>query len=481
MAEFGIIAHGAYVPRLRLDRKIIAEAHRWMAPGLGEGAKGARAFRSWDEDCVTMAVEAARDGLRGADARKIASVTVASTTFPYADLQHSAIVADALRLPSSVRSLDMASSQRAGVSALLQALRMGEESLVIASDAPVGKPGSARELSFGAGAAAFALGRGEPLARLVSCHSRTVGFVDHFRPAGEPFDYFWEDRWVRDEGYLALVPPVVEAALREAQMTIGDVKTLVMPSMLRGAAPAVARQMGFKGALASDLDKDCGYSGAAHALLMFSAALDEASPGERILLVGFGQGVDALVFEVGKKPAPIAGRRGVAGALKDALPTDSYLRMLSFYGNIELEWGMRAEKVNKTALTEQYRSSHQTAGFVAGRCRACGAIQFPQLQYCVTPTCRAGSDQFDQLSLVDAPAKLLTHTADWLSYHPAPPLHVGFVQFDNGARLMMEVVDVGPGWVEPGAPLRMVMRVKERDAARGYVRYFWKSTPLDIG
>jgi len=244
---------------------------------------------------------------------------------------------------------------------------------------------------------------------------------------------------------------------------------------------AVAKHMGFKGALASDLDKDCGYTGAAHALLMLSAALDEASPGERILLVGFGQGVDALVFEVGKKLAPIAGRRGVAGALEDALPTDSYLRMLSFYGHIELEWGMRAERINKTALTEQYRSSQQTAGFVAGRCRKCGAVQFPQLQYCVTPTCHAGSDQFEQLSLVDAPAKLLTHTADWLSYHPAPPLHVGFVQFDNGARLIMEIVDVGPGGVEPGAPLRMVMRVKERDAARGYIRYFWKSTPLDIG
>jgi uncharacterized OB-fold protein len=214
---------------------------------------------------------------------------------------------------------------------------------------------------------------------------------------------------------------------------------------------------------------------------MLSATLDEASPGERILLVGFGQGVDALVFEAGIKRAGVAGRRGVAGALKDALPTDSYLRMLSFYGNIDLEWGMRAEKVNKTALTEQYRSSDQTAGFVAGRCRACGAIQFPQLQYCVAPSCRANSDQFEQLSLVDAPAKLLTHTADWLSYHPAPPLHVGFVQFDNGARLIMEIVDVGSRGIELGAPLRMAMRVKERDAARGYVRYFWKSTPIDIG
>ena len=48
MSEFGITGYGAYVPRLRIDRGIIAEAHRWMAPGLKGQAKGSRAFTSWD-------------------------------------------------------------------------------------------------------------------------------------------------------------------------------------------------------------------------------------------------------------------------------------------------------------------------------------------------------------------------------------------------------------------------------------------------
>lgn len=476
-SDFGIIAFGAYVPRLRIEREVIAAAHRWMAPGLKGAAKGSRAFRSWDEDAITMAVEAARDCLRGADPAALGAIHLASTNLPYADLQNGAIVADALRLPPTIRALDVAGSQRAGTSALLQAFRAGDSALVVASDAPFGKPASTRELTYGAGAAAFAFGRGPLAARLLGAASRTVAFVDHFRAAGEKADYFWEDRWIRDEGYLKLVPEAIAAALADAGLAAGDVTTLVMPSLLKGAAVAVAKAAGLKAAFASELEDGCGYAGAAHAPLMLANALAEASPGDRLLVIGFGQGVDVLVLEAGN--ARLAeGQRGVAGALADGVATDSYLRMLSFYDGIDLEWGMRSERSNKTALSEQHRSSGQNAGFVAGACGACGTVQFPRLEYCVNPECAAPAAGFADVPLADAAAKLLTHTSDWLSYHPAPPLNVGFVQFDNGARLLMEVVDVGADGVEAGAPLRMVYRIKERDRARGYNRYFWKSMPI---
>ena len=44
----------------------------------------------------------------------------------------------------------------------------------------------------------------------------------------------------------------------------------------------------------------------------------------------------------------------------------------------------------------------------------------------------------------------------------------------------METVDVGPSGLDVGAPLRTVFRIKERDAARGYNRYFWKTTPIHL-
>jgi uncharacterized OB-fold protein len=201
------------------------------------------------------------------------------------------------------------------------------------------------------------------------------------------------------------------------------------------------------------------------------------TPDQKILLVGFGQGAEALVLQTTEAIADYMPSRGVGGALADCVPSTDYLRMASFYDEIALEWGMRGEKTGKAALTTQYREAGQLGAFVAGKCRACGTVQFPQLAYCVNPACAAPRSQFDAFPLTDTPAKVLTFTADWLSYHPAPPLYVGFVQFDVGARLLMEIVDVGTEGFDVGTPLRIVFRIKEPDKVRGYNRYFWKATP----
>ena len=68
-------------------------------------------------------------------------------------------------------------------------------------------------------------------------------------------------------------------------------------------------------------------------------------------------------------------------------------------------------------------------------------------------------------------------SADWLQYYPAPPLYVGLVQFEAGARALMEIVDVPAAGIEVGAPLNFVFRLKAHDELRHYSRYFWKAVP----
>lgn len=475
MSDFGIVSFGAYVPRYRLDRQAIAAAHKWMAPGLKGQAKGARAFCAWDEDSVTMAVEAARDALGSGDGSGLKTIGLATTRPVYADLPGTALVAGALDLPRNLRSVDSGATQRAGTSSLIAMLKGGEPALFIASDEPLGKPASTQEMSFGAGAAAFVLGSENIAVRLLGSASVIENFVDHFRQSGADYDYHWEERWVRDEGYAKLAPEAAKAALADAGVAIGDIQHFVMPAMLRAAPGDVVKRLGFSGNVVDDLFADCGYAGAAAAPLMLASVLETAAPGDRILVIGFGQGADALVLEVTDDIAAARPQRGVAGSLANALLTDSYMRYLSFTDQVELEWGMRSEKSAKTALTEVYRSGGQIAPFRAGKCGSCGTIQFPQLQYCVN--CHAPGAGFATVSLRDAPAKVMTQTADSLSYHPSPPLYVGFVQFANGARVQMEMVDVGPDGIEPGTELDMVYRIKEKDRQRGYNRYFWKAAP----
>jgi 3-hydroxy-3-methylglutaryl CoA synthase len=464
-----------------MQRAAIAAAHRWMAPGLRSLAKGHRAFCSWDEDSVTMAVEAGRDALGKRPRADINSLTFVTCRPSFADLPGASLVAGALHLRPDLRTLDIGRSQRAGVGGLLSMLHTAPGAgLFLVSDHPAGKPASTQEMMYGAGAAAFTVGKGEVLAELLGSASLVSPFVDQFRASDSKYGYVWEERWVRDEGLSKIVPETVRAALLEAGVEAGAVKQFIFGSPLRDAAVLVARKCGVTAdAVADPLDEGCGYAGTAHSCLMLAHCLETAQPGDLLVVVGFGLGCDVLVLRATEDIRAFKPRRGVSGALADTLEDDSYLRMLSFDGAVDLEWGMRAEKQVKTALTEQFRSSGQLATFAAGRCPRCGTVQFPQLVYCVNQECRAPSSDFRSTSLADEPARLFTSTADWLSYYPSPPMYVGFVDFDIGARVLMEIVDVGATGLDVGTPLKMAYRIKDLDYARGYPRYFWKAMPLE--
>jgi 3-hydroxy-3-methylglutaryl CoA synthase len=477
--SFGIMSWGAYIPRLRLERAVIAATHSWMAPSLKGLAQGRRAYCCWDEDVVTMAVEAARECLGRRDRARICEIDLASTTAPSADLQASAMVAVSLRLPRTVRALDFGGSQRAGVAALATALQSARHStLVIGSERPRARPASVQEMQYGAGAAAFLLGAEDVAAELIGCASSTTLLVDHFRAAGAPYDYFWEERWIRDEGYLKIGVDAVRAALADAKLTAAEVAKFIFPAPSKGAADAIARAVGLPAtSIADPLDVDCGFVGAAQSLLMLANVLDQASPGDVVVVAGFGQGSDVIVLRATDAVVAARPARPVSAALAAGATGRSYAQMASFYDEITPDWGMRAERDTKTALTEQYRSSDQINGFVAGKCSACGQVQFPQLAYCVN--CRAPASAMAPMCLADEAAQVLTYTADMLTYHPSPPLYVGFAQFDLGARLLMEFVDVQPETFGVGTRLSMRFRIKERDLTRGFYRYFWKAAPTN--
>lgn len=475
----GITGYGGYVPRWRMERRTIAAAHKWMAPGLAGQAKGARAFCNWDEDAITMAVEAVRDACPGQRAATIARLYAGSTTWPFEDLQNSSLVAAGAGLGADVRALDLAGSQRMATGGLLAAFDDPSDALLVVSDRPRALPASAQEMAHGAGAAALSFGAEGVIATLLGSASSRALFNDHVRGRGAESDFWWEERWVRDEGYLKLVPGVALQALAQSGVQPAEVTHFILPSAIAGVAAAVGRKVGLRpDAEADSLQARCGYAGAAHGLLMLVNVLEKARPGDRILVLGFGQGCDALVLQVTDRIDACRPARGIVAALDAALLEESYLRLATYEGALKPDWGMRAEKPVKSIQTEQYRSAAQVYGFQAGRCGRCGTVQFPQLPLCVNPACNAPEADFAQVRLADASGSVLTITADWLSYHQAPPLYVGFVAFDNGARLMMEVADVPrDAEVDVGAPVRMVFRIKDHDTTRKYPRYFWKATP----
>ena len=482
----GITAFGAYIPRRRLQRKAVAQANAWFAPNLVGGAKGERAMANWDEDAVTMAYEAGRDCLPASDPVKdrahVDAIYFASTTLPFADRQNAGIVAGALSLAQNISSIDLASSQRAGTSALIAALdavRAGrvKAPLFVVSDKRKARAASAQELAYGDAAAAFMLGSENVIAEFLGSHTLTLDFVDHFRGEGEDFDYGWEERWIRDEGYSKIVPAAVKALLEKLNVAPGDIAHLILPCPFAKLDQALAKQCGIDPAKVRDnLAANVGDSGAAHAPLMLAHALETAKPGDKILVVQFAQGADALLFQVTPHIAGLAKRNGVTGSLARRKEETNYLKFLGFNGLIELEKGMRAEVDKRTALTVLYRKGDMLTSLSGGKCRVCGTAQFPLSRICVNPNCKAVDSQ-DPYGFSEQQGTVLSWSADFLTYSMDPPSHYGMITFAEGGRLMADITDVEQGQIDTGAKVRMAFRIKDFDPKRGFVRYFWKAVP----
>ena len=471
---FGLLATARYVPRLRLERSEIFALHRWMAPGLKPLARGQRSMANWDEDSVTMAVEAGRALLAAAPLQGDAELTLASTTLPFADRLNAGIVAAALGLADEVVTRDVGSSSRAALTELAMSLRHplpGTARLTIASERRATRPASAQEMIHGDGAAAAAVGSGPVIARFVAAHSVHADLVDHFRESGEVFDYGWEERWVRDEGYLKIAAGAIKQCLAKAGVAAADIAHFALPAPLPRVNEAVAKRVGIDAtALVPTLSDSVGDLGCAQPLAMLDVALRAAAPGALILVAAFGSGCDVLLLERTALPCP-------GSAPPDGKLEASYLKFLSFTGQLALAWGMRAEMDNKTALTAAWRDHGRVERFEGGQCQRCGTVQFPRTRLCVNPACKAQDSQ-QAVSLADRPARVLSHTSDFLAYTPAPPFQFGHVDFEGGGRVLMEFTDTDVDELRVGLPLRMVYRIKDLDATRGFRRYFWKATPV---
>ncbi len=472
-----IVAAGASIPRLRLPRATIAAAMGWLG-GASSRATGARSTCNWDEDALTLAIDAARGALAGAP--KVDALCLASTTLPFADRSNAALAAGCLDLDAGVETLEFGGSLRAGTGALSAAAKRAGMTLVVGSDARLARPGSPQEPLLGHGAAALlvrgavAEGTTPPaLCDVLATAHEAADFVDHYRMGGSEFDYALEERWVRDEALAGLPAHVVRAALARAGVAPEAVALFAMPG---ANAKRVAAETGLaRAALVDALHGDCGDTGVAHPLLMLVAALEQAQPGDVIVLAGFGQGVDALVLRAGDAlPGWRATQRPLAAALARRRDETHYTRFLSHSGLLEAEFGMRAERDNRTAHSVAWRKHESLDAFRGGRCRDCGTVQFPRSRVCVNPDCRR-TDSQDSYRLADSSGTVKTFTEDWQAYSRRPPYVYGNVGFAEGGNLLMEFTDLDAGELAVGDRVRFVLRIKDQDPLRRFRRYFWKA------
>jgi 3-hydroxy-3-methylglutaryl CoA synthase len=446
-------------------------------------APGENAVANYDEDTLSMAVAAAIDCLSGMKREKVGGLSLATTSQPYMLRQNSAIVATALDLQSNIRTADIVGSTKAGTSALLSAFDVvkGGTSgnvLVCASDCRLSKLGSSQEPLYGDGAVALLVGSDDVIATFEGSYSISYDFPDRWRAAVERFEHAWEDRFVRDEGYARMLPEVISGLLKKYNLNIKDFAKIAYPCPYAREHGAIAKRLGAEpGQIQDNLLDKIGDTGSASPLMMLAAALEDATPGDKILVASFGNGSDALFFQVTEKIKRLADRRGVKKNLASKKELSSYEKYLAFRDLAPTDLGMRAEEGVRTPMSTLFRERRTILSLYGSKCKRCGTPQYPAQRVCVNPDCGA-VDAMESYLFSDKKGVLFTYTGDNLAASIDPPAIYGIVDFEDGGRFWFDLTDCDLDSVKVGMPVQMTFRRRYVDEAGGIYGYFWKATPI---
>jgi len=482
----GIRSYGGYIPHYRMNRMVIFGSMGWINPANMLNAQGEKAVANFDEDSLTMAVAAAVDCVDGFDRSELGGVYFASTTAPYKERLNANLLAGALGAEETIRTADFAGGLKAGTTALMAAIDAvgagnANDIVVAASDSRLGKMGSAQELMFGDGGAAFLVGDKDVIAEFKGSYSTGHDFVDHFRGAETKFDRQWEDRWIRDMGFGKFIPEAVEGLCKKCGVKPGDFDKVVYPCYYGRARKNLNKKMGFEPDRVMDnLQAIVGDTGVAHSLVMMSKALQESKAGDKLLVISYGSGCDALYFEVTENIKNLAPRIGINGYLARKAELDSYTKYLAWRRMIPLEMGLRGEEDHWTRWSLVWRREKMILGMQGSKCRKCGTQQFPAQRICVRPDCGA-VDDMELVYLSGMGGKVFSYTSDMLAASINPPALYGTVDINGGGRFVFDYTDCVLDDLAVGKPVDFSFRMKFYDKERDITNYFWKAVPVAGG
>ncbi len=475
----GITSYGAYIPLYRLDRMVIYNAIGWAAPIMPQ--PGEKAVANYDEDSLTMAVAAVTDCLNGFDREKVDGLYLGTTTSPYKERQGSAIIAAAIDLREDIRTADFTDSIRAGGIALNSAIdaikaASAKNLLVVASDCRLGAGAGAAEQLFGDGAASLMVGDEGVIASLEGNYSLSADLMDVWRTDRDVFVRSWEERYIRDEGYMKLIPQAASGFFAKYNLGPNDFAKVAFYSPDVRTHGAIARALKLDPSQVQDpLINTVGNTGAAAPLIMLIAALEDAKPGDKILLISYGNGSDALYFQVTEEIEKARDRRAIKRHLASKKQLSSYEKYVRFREIIPLETGGRAELM-PTPVSALWRQRKAILALVGTRCKRCGTPQYPPQRVCANPECKA-IDEMEPYRFSDKKARLFTYTGDNLAVSPDPPQAYGIIQFEGGGRALFDVTDCILDELKVDMPVEMSFRKKYYDEARGIHNYWWKAVP----
>ncbi len=463
----GIVSYGAYIPKWRLSLETVSKRLR-----------GEKAVAGKDEDSLTMAVAAAIDCLGEISPNNVDGVFFASTTSPFKEKSVSATIAAVLDLRRDILTADFANSLKAGTTALKAASDMvkagsARQVLVVAADCRLAAPGSGFEQTFGDGAAAFLVGGENVVATMEDCYSVSDEIYDVWRRDVDSYVQSWEERFVYTRGYLQVVRETALGLMKKAGVNPNDLTKAVFYAPDTRRAMGLAKGLGLdpKTQLQDPLIGTVGSTGAAHSLMLFVAALEDAKPGDRFLLASYGNGSDAFLFQAGENVENLKGkRRGVKVHLQSKRMVPDYVTYLKWRELVKMPEPRVPMAVSYPSAVAIWRERNRIYPLHGVKCKTCGTVQYPPQRVCVK--CRT-KDNFEEVRLCNRRGKLFSFSFDFLRGVP-----IGLVNLDGGGRIFCELTDVEVKELEADMPVELSFRRLYLWRSDGIYGYFWKAIPV---
>lgn len=480
----GILGYGVYIPKYRIKKEDISKVWGGGAPGIKE-----KSVVGFDEDATTMAIEAAQNAIShaGIDASEIGALYVGSVSSPYVSKSMAVIIGEVLGVSGGASVADFGGSPKSSTTALQACLDFiesgrGKYALVIGTDWQLGAPGDSLEHSLGAGAAACLLGNDNKIAEFEDSYFLPTSLTGTWRTDGDQFVSRYDDpRYERFGGYPKIIVDAAKGLLKKMGKTGSDFIYAAFTQPDAKSAATAAKKLGIKSDKmpSSVVSPLCGDTGSSSALIELAAALDQAKPGERIILASYGSGAGSDAFSL-VVLEDVDKKRDKATRVQYYLENKEYIDYCTYEKTIGLlkVKGLPEPMSAIIAQPSAEREKDYELKLKALECRKCGSLNFPKRHYCID----CGGEDFKEVPLPRS-GNIITFNFQYVvAVSPEQaPIPVCTAKMEGakgeyGGNVSSMITDCKTDDVKVGGKVELVFRRCGKEL--GLVRYGYKFRPV---
>ncbi|MBD3227050.1 MAG: hydroxymethylglutaryl-CoA synthase [Candidatus Lokiarchaeota archaeon] len=287
----GVVAYQPYIPKFRITSKEIRSVWGLSASGILEKSVPYR-----DEDSISMAIAATIDLFKNIkmDLGQIQALYFASISSPYIDKPVSTQLVSMLDLNHNVFTTDIGGSSQAGIMALencRHSLKNGTRGLIIISDCLKTEPHSILERSLGSGAVSLIIGEDNTLADITGSYTYSQEISDRWKGVNNEYKV-GDERFAREFGYIPVIKSAISGLMDRYDKNLEDFDHFVLQQPDGKTPKYIAKEMKFDSSKLQrgNVAKFFGDLGSASVFLGLAKVLDEAEPGEEILIAAYSCG-----------------------------------------------------------------------------------------------------------------------------------------------------------------------------------------------